>query len=350
MASVRKQYLNPRLSGSYSGASGFMKNRNFKDKDKVKGELSTLRAYMLHAPARKTYPRQRIIIPFIDRQWVSDLLDMQKYVKENRGYRYILILLDGLSRFLFTVPLKDKTGPSLVRAFKKVLRSSKRSPQYLQVDQGTEYLNREFRAFLKEHKIKLFHTFSKLKSVLAERLIRTLRSKIERYFTHTGHGKYIDALPSLTASYNATWHSSIKMAPRQVNKENELDVWLNLYGGMTEAALKATPAKPKFSVGNQVRISREKLVFEKGYKINWSEEIFRIKKVNKTIPITYRLEDLHKEEISGGFYEPELQLYSSSLPEHTSTKRTKVAPPKPSIPPASRQSTRIRKTPRKLLD
>ena len=67
---------------------------------------------------------------------------------------------------------------------------------------------------------------------------------------------------------------------------------------------------PKFKVNDQVRISREKLLFEKGYKNNWSEEIFKIIRVNDTRPITYTLEDLRGEGISGQFLEPELQLYN----------------------------------------
>jgi len=341
MASVRRQYFNPKLSGSYSGAQGFIKNRKFKDKAKVIEELSTLRAYMLHAPARKTYPRRRIVIPFIDRQWVSDLLDMQKYAKENRGYRYIFILIDGFSKFLFTVPLKDKTGPVLVRAFAKILRTSKRSPDFLQVDQGKEYTNRAFQAFLRQHKIRMFHTYSKLKAVLAERVIRTLRTRIERYFTHTGKNKYVDALPSLTASYNSSWHSSIKMAPRQVTSDNELEVWLNLYGDMVEEEIKSPNPKPMFQVNDQVRISREKLVFEKGYKINWSEEIFRVSHVKNTRPITYTLEDMNKEEISGGFLEPELQLYSRGQAIKTSPVKKKQSRAKVVSP--QRKSTRVKK-------
>ena len=254
-------------------------------------ELNALDEYSLYKPARKTYPRRRIVIPFIDRQWVSDLLDVQKYSKENRGFRYLLIILDGFSKYLFPViPLKDKTGPTLVRAFKRVLRVSKRKPDFLQVDQGKEYLNSQFKAFLKNEGIKMFHTFSKLKAVIAERMIRTLRTRMERMFRHNGNYKYIAALPHLTASYNSTYHSSIKMAPRQVTKDNEDEVWRNIYSSLVEDTMNYS-FDPKFKINDRVRISREKLVFEKGYKNNWSEEIFRIVKVHKTIPVTYTLED-----------------------------------------------------------
>jgi len=309
MAGIKQQYFNPKLSGSFSGVSTFLKNRKFKDKRKVEEVLNTLREYVLHKPAPSKFKRRKVFIPFIDHQWAMDLIDMQKFKKQNKGYRYIVVIIDGFSKYLFTVPIKDKTGKTLTRIFLKILKDSKRKPNFLQVDQGVEFVNRSFQAMLKKEGITMFHTFSKLKAVLAERVIRTLRSKIERYCTHTRDTKYIDALPLLTSSYNSTYHSSIKMAPRQVSKENEADVWLNLYNKMLMEDINH-PANPKLKVNDLVLISREKLTFEKGYKQNWSEEIFRVKKVNNTNPVTYTLEDMNKEEITGTFLEPELQKYN----------------------------------------
>jgi hypothetical protein len=339
MATIRRQYFNPKLSGSYSGASGFIRNRKITDKSKVLKQLKTLPTYSLHAPARKVYPRRRIVIPFIDRQWVADLIDMQKFAAENRGFRYIVVILDGFSKWLFTLPIKDKTGASLVRAFKFVFKKYKRKPSFLQVDPGTEFLNKPFKALMKANGIQIFHTYSKLKAVLAERMIRTLRTRIERYFTQTGRNKYIDALPYFTSSYNSTYHSSIKMAPREVTRENELDVWLHLYGDLTDEMVHSTP-KALFRENDLVRISKEKLVFEKGYKTNWSDELFRVKKVLKTRPITYTLEDMKKEVISGRFLEPELQLYS--IPDTEKTSIQKKLPEE--VRQKIRRSSRIKKT------
>ena len=316
MASIRRQYFNPKLSGSFSGASGFLKNRKFKNRKNVIEELNKLNPYSLYKPAPKIYPRRRIVVPFKDRQWASDLIDMQKYSKENRGYKFIILFVDCFSKTCFSFPAKNKKGTTLVRAFKKIIKSSGRKPQILQVDQGKEYLNKDFKAFLQKEGIRMFHTFSKLKAVIAERMIRTLRSRIERYFAHTGKHKYIDVLQQFTTSYNSTYHSSIKMAPRDVNKDNEDQVWLNLYSSLVEETMNKTLV-PKFKINDQVRISREKLVFEKGYKNNWSEEIFSIIKVNNTRPITYPLQDGFGETISGGFLEPELQLYSRARENNT---------------------------------
>ena len=155
--------------------------------------------------------------------------------------------------------------------------------------------------------------------MLAERVLQTIRTRLERYFTHTGKNKYIDVLPQLTSSYNSTFHQSIKTAPRLVNKENEHEVWLNLYEGMIRRAINYTPT-PKFKVNDLVRISREKAIFEKGYTYNWSEELFKIYQVNKSMPPTYKIQDLRDEPISGSFLEMELQLHSRPQPESTTSK------------------------------
>ena len=98
-------------------------------------------------------------------------------------------------------------------------------------------------------------------------------------------------------------HSSIKMTPVEASKKkNESTVYYNLYGDMKQLS-----SKPKFKVGDKVRISKYKRkVFDKGYTPNWTEEIFLIDKIQSTNPITYRLKDLNNEEIQGIFYEQEL--------------------------------------------
>ena len=114
----------------------------------------------------------------------------------------------------------------------------------------------------------------------------------------------MSVLPDLLEDYNNTVHSSTKFSPTDASKEeNELTVWRNLYPDR----LKINRLTPKFSVGDEVRITKKKKVFEKGYTTRWTEEIFTIKEIRDTNPITYKLSDLQGEEIKGTFYEPELQ-------------------------------------------
>ncbi|XP_068689705.1 uncharacterized protein [Montipora foliosa] len=124
-----------------------------------------------------------------------------------------------------------------------------------------------------------------------------------KQFTVQGNTMYLDMLPKLVKQYNNTKHSSIKMTPVEAsNKRNEGIVYFNLYGD-TETLKQ----KPKFKVGDKVRISKYKRnVFDKGYTPNWTEEVFTVDKIQYTNPITYKLKDLRGEDIQGSFYEPEL--------------------------------------------
>ena len=124
-----------------------------------------------------------------------------------------------------------------------------------------------------------------------------------KQFTVQGNTRYLDILPKILKQYNNTKHSSIKMTPVEASKKkNEGTVYFNLYGDM-----KTSKQKPKFKIGDKVRISKYKRnVFNKGYTPNWTEEVFTIDKIQYTNPITYKLKDLRGEEIQGSFYEPEL--------------------------------------------
>ena len=95
------------------------------------------------------------------------------------------------------------------------------------------------------------------------------------------------------------------MTPKEASqKENEKKVFANLYDDL----IYLKPKKPKFSIGDKVRISKYKRrVFDKGYTPNWTEEVFVVDKILLTKPVTYKIVDLLGEEIEGSFYEKELQ-------------------------------------------
>ena len=149
----------------------------------------------------------------------------------------------------------------------------------------------------------MYSTFNEGKAVVIERFNRTLKNKMYKQFTVQGNTQYLDMLPKLVKEYNNTKHNSIKLTPKEASKKkNEGTVYYNLYGDMVQVS-----SKPIFKIDDKVRISKYKLrVFDKGYTPNWTEEIFKINKIQYTNPITYKLKDLNNEEIQGSFYEPEL--------------------------------------------
>ena len=156
---------------------------------------------------------------------------------------------------------------------------------------------------LEKNGIKLHSTENEEKSSVCERWNRTIKTKMWKQFTVQGNTVYLDILPKILEQYNNTKHSSIKMTPVEASKKkNGTTVYYSLYG-----SIKQFSSKPKFKIGDKVRISKYKRkVVDKGYTPNRTEEIFLINKIQSTNPITYRLKDLNNEEIQGNFYEPEL--------------------------------------------
>ena len=145
----------------------------------------------------------------------------------------------------------------------------------------------------------MYSTHNEGKFVVAERFIRTLKSKIYKYMTSISKNVYIDKLDDKVDGYNNTYHTTIKMKP--------IDVKDNAY---INTGKEINNKDPKFKVGDHVRISKYKNIFAKGYMPNWSEEVFAIKNVKNTVPWTYVINDLIGEEITGTFYAKELQKTS----------------------------------------
>ena len=103
---------------------------------------------------------------------------MQLIIKYNKGIRYLLCAINLFGKYAFVVPLKDKKGTTVVNAFQSILDNSKRKPNKIRVDQGSEVYSKFFKKWLKDNNIEMYSTHNEGKSVLAERFIRTLKNKI----------------------------------------------------------------------------------------------------------------------------------------------------------------------------
>ena len=221
---------------------------------------------------------------------------MQLLSKYDKGIRFLLCLIDIFSKYAWVVPLKDKKGISIVKAFQSILKQSNSKPNKIWVHKGSELYKAYFKKWLRDNDIVMYSTHNEGKSVVAERFIRTLKSKIYKYMTSISKNVYIDKLDGIVDEYNNTYHTTIKMKP--------IDVKDNTY---INTSKEINNKDPKFKVGNHVRISKYKSIFAKGSMPNCSEEEFVIKKVKNTVPWTYVINDLNGEEIIGTFYEKELQ-------------------------------------------
>ena len=180
----------------------------------------------------------------------------------------------------------------LVEAFITILASG-RKPEKIITDQGTEFFNKHFKALVKDEDIELYNTYNETKASFVERLIGKLKTRMWRYFTAKKTMPYIDTLPDLVYSYNHTIHHSIKRKPADVTTDNEKQVWHTLYGDHDEAKHPTY----KFKIGDQVRISKIKRMFDKGYLPNFSKEIFTVSKTSTTRSAHVQTERLRRRII-----------------------------------------------------
>ena len=187
---------------------------------------------------------------------------MQLIRKFNRGLRFLLCVNDIFSKYASVVPLKDKKGVSIVDAFQKILHDSDRKPSKIWVNKGSEFYNNSFKKWLKDN-IEMYLIYNEGKSVVAERFVRTLKTKIYKYMALMSKNVCIDKLDDIAGEYNSTYHRTIKMKP--------VDVKDNTY---VDFKKEVNDKDPKFKVGDHVRISKYKSIFAKGYTSNSSEEVF----------------------------------------------------------------------------
>ena len=239
----------------------------------------------------RKFRKRKVFSPSPDHIWAADLVDMKAFSKYNNGYKYILTIMDVHSRYGYMVPLKDKTGLSVSEALKKIFKTKK--PNKLWTDKGKEFYNKHVQDL-----IEVYSTENEEKASIIERFNRTMKEKMFKYFTAKETNKYIDILQDLVAEYNETIHSSIGMTPSEAREHGVPIDYSKEHQDYKE---------PKLKLGDHVRLSKKKSLFEKGYTTRWTEEIFVITKVKRTDPVTYEVTDLNGEPIKGSFYEQELQ-------------------------------------------
>ena len=238
-------------------------------------------------PPRKNYPTNKIIYNHIDEIWSIDLADFSDYkTSNNKGYRYIFIIIDNFSKYLWAIPLKNKYSQTITNEFSNILTTSKRKPLKIESDRGSEFYNSIFQNFLKSKSIHHYSRYTDKGPSIAERVIRTLRNLLKKPVFEKGNADWLSELSSVVNKYNNTIHHSIKMSPVQASKiVNEKLVYSNLQN-------RRVKQRPKFKLGQLVRTADIKRVFSKGDSTNYSYNLYTITEVIRdTIP-SYRLDYL----------------------------------------------------------
>lgn len=265
-------------------------------------EWSDELANELHKPIKRKFKKRRVYAKGVDDIWTADLVDMQLFSKSNKGYKYILMIIDVFSKYGWAIPLKTKTGIEVAKSFADLWKTQK-PPRKLWTDKGKEFYNKVMLNLLGRKKVEIYSTENEEKSSIVERWNRTIKSIMWKYFTANNTKVYVNILNDIIHKYNNTYHRSIRCTPTAArDTSNYKKVYKSLYGNESSKV-----TYPKFKVGDRVRIVKKKNTFEKGFTSNWTEEVFTVDSVKSTRPVTYTIVDTNGESIKGTFYEEELQ-------------------------------------------
>ena len=262
---------------------------------KVRQFLHSKDSYTKFTLAAQKFKRMRAFARFRNEIWCMDLAYVDKLSKENNGVKYLLVRQDLFDRTVNANGMKTKDSQETVKAFSSMMTKRNR-PKKIWVDKGTEFAG-AFKKFCVAEGILVYSTMSETKAAFAERTIRSLKNILYRYMEDFGY-KYIHKLPQFITTLNSRINSSIDMRPNTVKNCDFMSI------------LHSKPLrefkKPIFKIGDRVRISKYDLPFRKGYKPQFTGEVFEIVGIATRKPPTYTIKDEQDEIIQGKFYQKEL--------------------------------------------
>lgn len=280
-------------------------------------ELLKRDSYILHREAKPIPYGGNPTFVYALRELIGmDLLQCSEALAAaNNGIKFLLVMVDCFSRYCWVRPLKDKKGKTVFRAFQSVLRSMgyARHIKKLHCDPGSEFRNRYFQKWCREHNVKLILYTALQHSPYAERVIKSLKTLIYKWVTVRGGFKGVLAdLPAIVSTLNSRPHRSFnyELSPRDAEApQNWAKVKFFRENINVRPFFQRPKTKPRFSKGHIVRVIKTRNVFHKGYRQRSdSSELFRIRSVQRRFPrTTYGLTDLNRNvEILGNFYPSEL--------------------------------------------
>ena len=173
------------------------------------------------------FERKKIIINYINEINSCDLVDIVKYSRMNKGYKYIFTNIDIFGKYAWSFPIKSKRIVDIKPCFQKIFKE--RKPSYIWSDKESAFFSKEMLKFFEDNNVKIYYTFSNLKDVFIERFNRSLRELMMKEFVKNNNTIWYNILPNLIKTYNNRYHHTIKMKPNNVNKSNEKHIEDTIY-------------------------------------------------------------------------------------------------------------------------
>lgn len=302
-------YTDPKNPGSLGGINALYRKvrhdgRYALTQDQIKEFLLSRDEYTLHKPVTHKFSTHHIIVGGPNELHQGDLVDMGRdSSKFNDNVHFLLVVYDCFTKMAFVQALQNKTGKSVVEGLQAIYKN-RDTPTSFTSDSGTEFVSRVTQKWFKDNDVQFHIAHGLHKAMFVEKYNKFLKSHLSKYMTLHNTLRYIDILQDVVSSYNNTYNTVTGYKPIDVNETNAKQIFLRMYGSPIDWFKNLK--KPKFTIGDHVRITRKKGKFEKGYEETYTREIFIISKVLNTNPREYKIKSLKGEEIQGRFYEKEL--------------------------------------------
>ena len=274
---------------------------------KFKKFLEQNATYSLHKPVRKQFPRRRIIVYYPYQIHQMDLMDLRSLSNSNHNWNYLLVIIDLFTKKVWLSKLKTKGGVEVCDAIKGCFEKMEMPPQTVIFDEGLEFYNKHVDLLFLQYNIHYYSIKTIKKASAAERVIKTLKAIMFRYFTEKSTHRWTNLVEDMENSYNNSWHSRIKMTPNEVTWSNRKSVFKAMYPNLNSRI------KCKLKEGDKVRVALHKATFAKSYTVNWSEKIFTISQIYQRSGVCwYKIKDANGEAYPKKKYFYQLNLVASS--------------------------------------
>lgn len=298
ISKLQDAYFNLDNPSAFSSVKQVAAKAGVKQTDAVRW-MQEQDVYTLHKNYRKKFPRRVVHAPAPLHTVHADLADMQALAKHNLGYRYFLILVDCHSKRFWAEPVKSKTAPDMEAAFDKIFSLNNGWwPTAIVSDRGMEFWATRMKKYFADRNINHYSTKSEIKASLAERGIRTVKTRLFKALTHANTFKWIDILPKIIHGINHSVNRTLGRTPASIQPNEILQ---------DRRVIMSASKTSKFAVGDTVRLLKYRQVFDKSYLPNFTQELFVVSAVKSSHkPVYYLLKDLNGQPIEGSFYDEEL--------------------------------------------
>ena len=203
---------------------------------------------------------------------------MPKDINQYNENKFIFCVIDCFSRYAYCVALKNKKAETTIEALKLVVKKAKTTPKKIWADEGIEFLNKEWKKYLDDNKILLYHTYGEHKCSIVERFNRTLKELMFKDFTKTKNYKWDDRLDKFINIYNNNFHKGVNMTPKEAkNEDNEMEI----FNKVLKDDNKIKEKTAKFKIGDRVRIAIKKIHLKKDIQKTGLTLFIKLLKLNK---------------------------------------------------------------------